>query len=154
MTDERARGVVLYALAGALLLGGGVWFVRAAPPSEKSDDVAAWQATAERALPDSSLQAMAETLVLTSDGRTERTAPVVGGAYTLSMVCSAAAGQVRVRLSTFGMDSGRAVRCAAENPDVARVQVALVDELHMRLSAEDAERGAVFRWRLERTRGF
>jgi hypothetical protein len=153
VTDERARGVVLYALAGVMLLGGGVWFVRAAPV-EQSDDVAAWRATAERVLPDSSLQFMAETLVLNSGGRTERTSPVVGGAYILSMVCSAAAGQVRVRLSTIGPDSGRAVPCAAEDPDVERIQVALVDELYLRLSAEDAERGVVFRWRLDRARGF
>jgi hypothetical protein len=146
--------VVLYALACVMLLGGGVWFVRADPNIEASDGVAAWRATAERVLPDNSLQVMAETLVLTSGGRTERTSPVASGAFILSMVCSAAAGKVRVRLSPDGSESGRAVPCDAENPEVARVQVALVEELYLRLSAENAERGAVFRWRLDRNRGF
>jgi hypothetical protein len=154
VTDERARGVVLYALAGVMLLGGGVWFVRADPKIEPSEDVAGWRATAERVLPDTSLQSMAETVVLTSGGRTERTSPVASGAFILSMLCTAPTGQVRVRLSPAGADTGRAVPCDAEKPEVARVQVALVEQLYLRLSAENADQGAVFRWRLDRNRGF
>ena len=94
---------------------------------------------------------MAETIVLTGELGTERTTPVDGGSYSLSMIC-AGTGQVRVRLSSTGNDSGRAVQCA-EAPEVDRLRVAVADEFFMRVSAENDEGGAVFRWRLERTRG-
>jgi len=152
--DERSRGIVLYALAGLVLAGGGVWFVRADPLVDESPRVAAWRSLAERSLPDEPSQAMAETLVLSSGERTERTTPVGGGSYTLSMVCAGLTGQVRVRLSMTGQDSGRAVPCSEEAPAVDRLRVALADEFHMRLSAENDTGGAVFRWRLERSRGF
>jgi hypothetical protein len=154
VTDERTRGVVLYALAGVVLLGGGVWFFRADPIADESPRLAAWRAAAEESLPDLPLQTMAETLVLSRGGRAERTAAVDGGAYTLSMVCAGTTGQVRVRLSSVGEDSGRAVPCREEAPTVDRLRVALAGEIFLRLSAENDTDGAVFRWRLERTRGF
>ena len=153
MIPDRTRGVLLYALAGAVLLGGGVWFFRAAPPSGLDPRVARWQATAEEMLPDLALQTMADTIVITSDVSTERNAPVDGGSYSLSMVC-AGTGQVRVRLSSSGSnDSGLAVRCSDE-PTPEQLRVALADEFYMSVSGEQDDGGAVFRWRLERTRGF
>lgn len=154
MIDDRSRGVVLYAFAAVLLVVGGVWFVQARPVTGESPQIAAWRETAERLLPDEPLQTMAETLVLSSGDRTERSTPVDGGSYTLSMVCSGLGGQVRVQLSSTGADSGRAVPCREQEPGVDQVRVALADEFYMRLSAENDTGGAVFRWRLDRTRGF
>jgi hypothetical protein len=152
---ERSRGILLYSLAGLVLAGGGAWFLASDPVAGESDEVGAWRETAERVLPDTPLQATAETLALTSGGRVERTAPVDGGSYTLSMVCVAGTGQVRVRVSSSGSDSGRAVPCEAESPTVDRiVGLALTDQFYLRLSAENDSGGAVFRWRLERSRGF
>lgn len=152
MIGEPARGAVLYALTGVLLLGGGLWFLRAAPNTGADPRIAGWRETAEKTLPDLPLQAMAETIVLSGGGfGTERTTPVDGGSYSLSMIC-AGTGQVRVRLSSTGNDSGRAVQCG-ETPEVDRLRVAVADEFFMRVSAENDEGGAVFRWRLERTRG-
>lgn len=150
---DRAQGFVLYGLTALVLLAGGAWFVLADPIADEPAELAAWRAAAEESLPDLPLQAMAETLVLSSGGRTERTTPVDGGSYTLSMVCAGPTGQVRVRLGT-GPESGRAVPCRETVPSVDRVRVALVGELTMRLSAENDTGGAVFRWRLERSRGF
>lgn len=142
---------MLYALTGALLLGGGLWFLWAAPDTGTDPRIAAWRETAERVLPDLPLQAMAETIVLNGALATDRTTPVDGGSYSLSMVC-AGTGQVRVQLSSTGNDSGRAVQCG-EAPEVDRLRVAVADEFFMRVSAENDEGGAVFRWRLERDRG-
>ena len=151
MIGDRARGATLYALAGVLLLGGAVWFFRAAPDTGPDPRIAAWRTTAEAALPDLPLQAMAETVVLAGDLATEQSTPVDGGSYSLSMIC-AGTGQVRVQLSSSGTDSGRAVRCA-EAPAVDRIRVAVADDFFIRVSAENDDGGAVFRWRLERSRG-
>jgi hypothetical protein len=56
-------------------------------------------------------------------------------------------GQVRVRLSTQGVDSGRAVRCADQAPQIVDLTTGLADQFFMAVSAE-ADRPAVFRWRL------
>ncbi len=151
MIGDRARGATLYALTGVLLLGGGLWFLRAAPDTGVDPRIAGWRETTEKLLPDQPSQAMAETIVLTGELGTDRTTPVDGGSYLLAMVC-AGTGQVRVRLSSTGNDSGRAVQCG-EAPTVDRLRVAVAEEFFMRVSAENAEGGAVFRWRLERTRG-
>lgn len=151
MTDDRARGVLLYALAGLVLLVGGGWFLATAPETGEDPRVAAWRATAEELLPDASSQAVAETIVLSGNAATERSTPVDGGSYRLTMVC-AGTGRVRVRLSSVGNDTGRAVPCTDE-PSPAGLTVGLADEFFMLVSAESADRGgAVFRWRLERTR--
>jgi hypothetical protein len=150
---DRARGVLLYSLAGVVLLAGGLWFVRAAPQTGPDPRVARWQRIAEEALPDLPLQTMADTIVISGDAGTERSNAVDGGSYALSMVC-AGAGQVRVRLSSSGSnDSGRAVRCS-EEPTPEQLRVALADEFHLSVSGERQDGHAVFRWRLERTRGF
>src|SRR4029450_12159771 len=130
------------------------WLVGARRGTCGSPQIAAWRETAERLLPDQPLQAMAETLVLSSGDRTGRSARVDGGSYTLSMVCSGIGGQVRVQLSSTGADSGRAVPCREQEPGVNQGRVPLADEFYMRLSAENDAGGAVFRWRLDRARGF
>jgi hypothetical protein len=151
--SERTRGVVLYSLTAVVLLAGGVWFVGTAPRTGLDPRVARWQQTAERLLPDLALQTMADTIVITGDVRTERNGPVDGGSYALSMVC-AGTGQVRVRLSSSGdNDSGRAVPCS-DAPTPQQLRVALADEFFMSVSGEQDDGGAVFRWRLERTRSF
>ena len=109
MIEDRARGAMLYPLAGLILLAGGVWFAWAAPDDE-DDRIRSWRATAEELVPDVAAQAMADTVVLPGGASTARTTPVDGGSYTLTMIC-AGTGRVRVRLSTEGNDSGG--RCPA-----------------------------------------
>lgn len=152
--DERSRGVALYSLTAAVLLAGGVWWFSADPTPDVTSEVAAWREAVEAALPEEASSAgLAETVVLGENARTERSSSVDGGAYTLSMVCAGPGGQVRVRLSTTGTDSGRAVPCTAD-PEVDQIRVALADELSMRLSTESDVGGVVFRWRLNRAQGF
>jgi hypothetical protein len=152
VTEERTRGVLLYALAAVVLLGGGVWFVRTAPETGSDPRFQAWQDKVEQLLPDVPLQAMADTVRLTGDGATEHTSPVDRGSYRLAMAC-AGTGRVRVRVSNNRRDSGRAIVCS-EDPKVSRIEVALADEFYLQVSAEDDHAGAVFRWRLERNLGY
>ncbi|GLY97017.1 DUF6023 family protein [Actinoplanes sp. NBRC 103695] len=152
MTEERIRGVTLYALAAVVLLGGGLWFVRAAPQTGEDPRLRAWQQKVERVLPDVPLQALADTVTLTGDLATERTSPVDRGSYSLVMAC-AGTGKVRVRVSNNRRDSGRAILCS-ENPVVGRLAVALADEFYIQVSGEEDHGGAVFRWRLERNLGY
>jgi len=150
VTDERRRGVVLYALTALTLAAGAVWYAWAAPQIGPDPRVQQWRATAERLLPDLPLQTMADTIVLENDLAAERRSPIVGGSYALSMIC-AGTGHVRVRLSTGGNDSGRAVRCS-DKPSPDTIRVALADKFFLSVAAEEDEGVAVFRWRLERTR--
>ncbi len=150
---DRTRGALLYSLTGAVLLGGGLWFFGTAPEDGRDPRIARWQATVEERLPDLAMQTLADTMVVGGDLSTERTSPVDGGWYALSVVC-AGTGQVRVRLSSSdGNDTGRAVPCS-DDPSPQRLQVALADEFYLSVAAEESDGGAVFRWRLERTRGF
>ncbi len=129
MNGDRAKGALLYALSAVLLLGGGVWFFRAAPTT--GDD---------------------HTIVMAGDITTERSTNVGGGSYTLSMVCLGDGGHVRVRLSSIGDDSGRAVACTPD-PASVTLNVALAADFFMLVSGETGGATAVFRWRLDRARG-
>jgi hypothetical protein len=151
---ERGRGVALYALFAVLLLAGGGWFYRAAPVTGGDPRVADWQDTAAKLVPDQSEQVKSDTIVVTGDVTTERTADVQGGSYALTMVCLGDGGQVRVRLSASGDDdSGRGVPCTT-NPSTLTLTVALASDFFMLVTGETEGGTAVFRWRLERTTGF
>ncbi len=152
MKAERAADAAPYALALILLVAGGVWFVRAAPDTGEDPAVTAGRATVERLLPDLARQAEAETVVLPAGKRTERNTSVRGGSYALAMLC-AGEGQVRVRLSDTGLDSGRAVPCDRQDPQPVELTVGLADELFMAMSAE-TDGPAVFRWRVTRARSY
>jgi hypothetical protein len=78
---------------------------------------------------------------------------VDGGSYTLTMICLGAGGQVRVRLSSAGDDTGRAVPCG-EEPVSVTLRMALATEFLLHVSGETGGNPAVFRWRLNPTRGF
>ena len=153
MRGERARGALLYGLTVAVLLAGGLWFVRAAPPPGEDPRIMAWRQSATESLPDLPFQVTAETLVLGGDRTTERTAAVNGGSYMLTMICLGAGGQVRVRLSSAGDDTGRAVPCGAD-PASVTLRMALATEFLLQVSGETDGNPAVFRWRLNPTRGF
>ena len=152
MTTDRAAGAALYASALVLLVAGGVWFVRTAPETGEDPAVAAGRVTVERLLPDLPRQAEAETVVLASGKRAERNTPVQGGSYTLALLC-VGDGQIRVRLSDTGLDSGRAVPCQQRDPQPVELTVGLADELFMAMSAE-TDGPAVFRWRVVRARSY
>jgi hypothetical protein len=149
---ERARGALLYSLSAVLLLAGGVWFFRAAPATGDDPRVSRWRRSAAQLLPDLPYQVTADTVVMAGDITTERTANVGGGSYTLSMICLGDGGHVRVRLSSVGDDSGRAVACTRD-PAPVTLTVALAADFFMLLSGETGGATAVFRWRLDRARG-
>jgi hypothetical protein len=150
---ERDRGRALYALFAVLFAAGGVWFFRAAPGAGADPRLAGWQTTASRLLPDQPFQIKADTIVVTGDRTTERSTGVAAGAYSLSMVCLGDGGQVRVRLSSSGDDSGRGLPCT-EDPSTVTLTVALATDFYMTVSGETGGPAAVFRWRLDRSRGF
>jgi Family of unknown function (DUF6023) len=152
VNGDRARGALLYALSAVLLLGGGVWFFRAAPTTGDDPRVASWRRTAAQLLPDLPFQVTADTIVMAGDVTTERSTNVGGGSYTLSMVCLGDGGHVRVRLSSVGDDSGRAVACTPD-PASVTLNVALAADFFMLVSGETGGATAVFRWRLDRARG-
>jgi hypothetical protein len=152
VSADRAAGAAPYALALILLVAGGAWFVRAAPETGEDPAVAAGRATVERLLPDLPRQAEAETMVLAAERRVERNTAVQSGSYALAMLC-VGEGQVRVRLSDTGVDSGRAVPCGRQDPQSVELTVGLADELFLAVSAE-TEGPAVFRWRIIRARSY
>ena len=145
--------MLLYLLFAVLLSGGGLWFYRSAPASTSDRRIAAWRDSAANLLPDRPLQIRADTIVMTGDSSTQRSEPVGGGSYTLSMVCLGERGRIRVRLSTSGDDSGRGVPCA-QAPQPVSLTVGLADDFFMEVSAETDGGIAVFRWRLDHARGF
>jgi hypothetical protein len=153
MSSERARGVLLCLLFAVLLGGGGLWYFQAAPDSTSDARVKTWRDSAANLLPDRPFQVRADTIVMPGDSRTERSEPVGGGSYTLSMICLGERGRIRVRLSTSGDDSGRGVPCA-QTPAPVSLTVGLADDFFMEVSSETDGSIAVFRWRLDRTRGF
>jgi hypothetical protein len=140
---ERARGLQLYVLAVLVLIGGGVWFFRAAPRLGVDPRLAGWRATVTLAVPDVQPQVDADTLVLGNGTDRQATAQVPGGSFTLTMIC-AGTGNVRVRMST-GNDTGLAIACATR-PQPVTITVGLGPQFF--LSMESESEGAVFRWRL------
>ena len=149
MTEERSRGIVLYALTGLMLAVGGVWFVRSAPVKELDPRVEAWQATAERELPDQPLQVDADTMVVRGGRTAERNAQIDVGFFALTMIC-VGTGHVRVRVSTGGDDSGRAVPCS-DDPSPQTIRMGLAGQFYLHVSGEENRSAAVFRWQLQRT---
>jgi len=151
VTDERSRGVVLYALTALVLAGGGLWFVRAAPDTSADPRAEAWQQAAEQALPDMPLQEDADTIALRGDAPAERTISIDTGAFALSMVC-AGVGHVRVKVSTGERDSGRAVQCSPD-PTPQTIRIGLAEQFYLQVAAEE-QSAAVFRWQLRRFGGY
>ena len=144
MTPERARGLQLYLLAVVVLVAGGAWFLRSAPYLGDDPRVGPWRETVTLGLPDVQPQTGADTVVLGRGADTEAGAQVSGGSFALSLIC-AGVGQVRVRLSSGGNDTGRPVRCA-DRPEPITLTIGLGTEFYMSIESEtDA---AVFRWRL------
>jgi Family of unknown function (DUF6023) len=142
---DRARGVQLYALTALVLLGGGLWFFAAAPETGEDPRVRDWRDTVTRELPDVLAQAGAGTVVLGPGVDTDAGAAVPGGSFRLTMLC-AGVGQVRVRLSETGDDTGRPVPCA-DQPKPVTLGVGLGAQFHLFITAETPG-PAVFRWRL------
>ncbi|GAB1643455.1 DUF6023 family protein [Krasilnikovia sp. MM14-A1259] len=151
MTGERARGLQLYAIAAVLLAAGAAWWVRAAPGTGEDPRVPRWKDAAVRRVPDATPQVLADMVVLTRGASAQRETDVPGGTFTLTMVC-AGEGRVRVRLSSTGNDSGRAVPCA-DRPDPVELTVGVAHEFFLSMTAE-TDGSAVFRWRLTRSGGF
>lgn len=141
--------MTLYGLAALVAVAGATAFVATAPRTGEDPRVVAGRESLERLIPDLPLQAAAETMVLAPDSRAERNTPVRGGSFTLTIAC-AGEGQIRVRLSTTTVDSGRAVKCA-EEPGVVELDVGLASMFFLSVAAESGTE-TVFRWRITRAR--
>jgi hypothetical protein len=137
----------LYAFATLLLAAGTWWWVSTAPATGLGPQAAEWRASVERLLPDRSNQVAARTLMIRADGTAEETAVVRPGPYVLFVLC-AGRGQVLIRLSSTGPDSGRLIPCT-DHPDVESLSVGLADDFYLSISGE-ADVAAVFRWQLTR----
>jgi hypothetical protein len=87
VTADRARGVVIYALAAVLLLAGGLWWFAAAPEESRSPLLAQWEATAQQLLPE--VENQADSGMLTLSAGSERTieSNVGIGEFVVSVVC-------------------------------------------------------------------
>jgi len=137
-----------YVLAVLVLVGGGVWFFQTAPYLGEDVRVRAWRATVTRELPDVQPQIEADTVMLGLGTDREASASLVGGSFTLAMVC-AGKGQVRVRLgSSSDYDTGRPVLCA-DQPQRVTMTIGLGTKFHLTMTGETE--AAVFRWRLTPT---
>ena len=152
MSSDRVTGATLNASALVLLVAGATWYFGTAPQLGEDPAVTEGRATVERLLPDLPRQARAETMVLTAGLNIERTTDVSGGSYALTLLC-VGDGQVRVRLSAVGEDTGRAVPCGAGDPEPVELMVGVADDLYFSVTAE-TEGQAVFRWRVARSRSY
>jgi len=141
---ERVRRIQPYVLAALVLVGGGVWFFRAEPYLGEDVQVRAWRATVTRSLPDVQPQIDADTVMLGWAADREASVSVVGGSFTLAMVC-AGTGKVRVRLSSSGNDTGKPVLCA-DQPQRVTMTMGLGTKFYLAMTGETE--AAVFRWRL------
>jgi len=143
---ERARGVVLYACAGLILAGGGVWWVRAAPRSILDPRIAQWQQSAERMLPDTDNQQTAGTVALAAGVEQEVLADGGDGPLVVSVVCVGGAGSaMRISLSEAG-DSGRGLDCAGDQAPF-QFKVTAPDQLRMNVTVTETG-PVVFRYAL------
>jgi hypothetical protein len=144
------RGIVLYTLAAVLVAAGSVWFFASAPRTGEDPRTVAGRRALALAVPDVPGQIQAETLVLAAGDATERNVPVGRGSYVLVLACTGTdEDQVRVRLSTTTVDSGRAVPCV-EEPSPVALSTALGSMFFMSMASE-ADGETVVRWRLVRS---
>ncbi|MGX6603635.1 DUF6023 family protein [Micromonosporaceae bacterium Da 78-11] len=141
---ERARGVVLYACAGLMLAGGGLWWFRAAPRDEVDPQLERWRSSAEQMLPDIDKQESADTLALAAGTQREVLADVGDGSFLVSVICVGGDdSQVRISLGD-GDDSGRGLDCTGDHtPD--NFNVGIADQLRMNVSVS-ATGPVVFRY--------
>src|SRR5688572_12490830 len=109
-TADRANGAVLYVSTAVVLAAGAAWWFSAAPAIEVDDQMTAWRSAVEEAAPDRSDQLDARTTVIGPGESGSASGEASPGPYELVLAC-AGRGQVRVRLSISGDDSGRAVSC-------------------------------------------
>ena len=147
MIGARARGVLLYSLFAALLVGGAVWWVTGAPELTEDPEVAGWRATVLAQIPETENRAAAGTVALTAGTRRTLEADLRGGSYLVSVTC-AGPGRVRVSFSTGGEDTGRGLECGARPSPVA-FRVALADQLRLAVRV-DSSGPVVFRWLAQR----
>ncbi|MFI5932506.1 DUF6023 family protein [Actinoplanes sp. NPDC051494] len=151
MTQDRALGVTLYALAVLLLAAGASWFFTAVPRIGEDPALTDGRRALERLIPELPLQADAETLVIGPGSMADRSSAVRGGAYALVVAC-AGEGRLRLRLSTTTTDPGRVIPCAAR-PAPVELTVTPAGMFFLTVNSE-SEREVAFRWRLTRATTF
>jgi hypothetical protein len=142
---DRITGAVLSAVTALLVVAGATWWVRAAPALEQQSQVSAWRASAQRLLPDRFERVAAGTVVIRAYGASEVDAETRPGRHYLYFLC-AGHGQVLIRLSSGGPESGRVVECE-DPPVVQTLEVGLADRFTLQISGGMGST-VVFRWLL------
>jgi hypothetical protein len=146
---ERTRGALLNACFVLVLVGGGVWWFRAAPHERVDPQIVKWQASAERMLPDADNQADADTITLAAGEDHEVVADVGNGSYRVSVICVGGTGTtVRISLGEVGGDSGRGLDCGGDHAPYS-FPVGVVGRLRANVSVGDSG-PVVFRYSLVR----
>lgn len=149
MVGERARGAVLYACAGLMLAGGGVWWVRAAPREVVDPRIERWQSSALRLLPDTDNQDSSGTVALAAGADQDVLAEGGAGSFLVSVICVGGDGSsVRISLSETD-DSGHGLDCAGD-PTPFQFKVSIPDQLRINVSVNESG-PVVFRYSLART---
>jgi uncharacterized protein DUF6023 len=150
MLGERGRGAVLYACAGLVLAGGGVWWFRAAPREVADPQVEQWTRSAEQLLPDTGNQESAGTVALAAGADQQVLAEGGDGSFMVSVICVGGANSsLRISLSDTD-DSGHGLSCTDTDPTPFQFKVSIPDELRMNVTVTDAG-PVVFRYSLMRT---
>jgi hypothetical protein len=148
VTAGRRNGVIgalLYAVTVLLLVAGTLWWLRAAPVVGTDPQIIAWRLAVERLLPDRQEQIMARTVVVRTAGSSRVDAQTRPGRHFLFFLC-AGQGQVLLRLSPTGPDSGRLVSCN-DRPRLESLVVGVADRFTMRIEGLSPTT-VVFRWQL------
>lgn len=145
---ERLTGWLVYGTASVVLAVGAVWWLRAAPPPDPvGEQLQAWGAAVEAALPDDGSQLDGATVLLTSSDEQHSGTDVGVGPHRLRVTC-AGLGMVRVDVSPVA-GTGR-VPCAdapEQRGEVVTMPLELTGTLDVRLALVRGDR-AVVRWQL------
>jgi hypothetical protein len=142
---DAITGAVLSLAAVLLAAAGSTWWLRTAPAHEQRSQLAAWRVSVEKLLPDRFEQVAAGTVVIRADGASEVNALTRPGRHHLYYLC-VGRGQVLIRLSSGGPESGRVVDCE-DPPVVQSLEVGLANRFYLKISSGGASTVA-FRWLL------
>jgi hypothetical protein len=120
-----------------LLVGGGVWWVRAAPRPVVDPAVAQWTTTAERLLPEPDDAEADDTIELGAGVDREVSVQLEDGSHHIEVVCVGGVNSlVRVSLGSYN-DSGRGMGCTGGQQRMS-FDVGVAGGLRMNLSVGSA----------------
>jgi hypothetical protein len=145
---RRARGLVVYGTAAALLVAGGFWWFRSAPYLGPDPKLERWHVAAERRLPAGGPLADSGTIDLAAGADRAVQTRAAGGIYEVQIVCVGDPGSsVRISLGDVN-DSGRGMACTEQTPPTS-FPIGVADALVLHV-AVDGTGPVVVRYTLTR----